>query len=403
MSAVDSADLVIIGGGAIGSWASCFAADAGAGKVVVLEQGLAGAAVSSRASGIVRVQGGSVPAIRLGSFSAGFYRRQQKELWGVDSGFRQHGYLILALDEQEVEDARTRIDMQRAEGLNVEWLDEQQVLSANPTLAEGTFVGAAYGRDDGAIDPARNIVAYHLAMRRCGVDLREHTRVTGFEFADAGSTRITGVKTDKGVIATERVLLAGGLQQRALLEMAGIPRLQVGGVRHQVAVTAPHPAFDRDLLPMVLSLKAGTYWRIEDDGLLFGMTRPNETPGEARDIDHEVLANMRDRVASLVSVTAGLGLRRIWAATIDYTPDALPIIGPAIGKEGAIAGLFLASAAGHGMMWGPGVARAAVDLALHGETALLDVTDLGMDRFDEEGRSRLVSEPLALPFPKVAW
>src|SRR5690606_26688616 len=101
---------------------------------------------------------------------------------------------------------------------------------------------AAYGRDDGAIDPARNIVAYQLAMRRCGVDLREHTRVIGFEFADAGSRRITGVKTDKGVIATERVLLAGGLQQRALLEMAGIPRLQVGGVRHQVAVTAPDPA-----------------------------------------------------------------------------------------------------------------------------------------------------------------
>jgi sarcosine oxidase subunit beta len=54
------------------------------------------------------------------------------------------------------------------------------------------------------------------------------------------------------------------------------------------------------------------------------------------------------------------------------------------------------------MMWGPGVARVAADLALHGRTDVLDATDLGLDRFDEQGRSRLATDPIALPFPVSA-
>jgi sarcosine oxidase subunit beta len=53
------------------------------------------------------------------------------------------------------------------------------------------------------------------------------------------------------------------------------------------------------------------------------------------------------------------------------------------------------------MMWGPGVAKAAADLTVSGWTDVLDVTDLGLDRFDEHGRSRLAPDPIALPFPEV--
>ena len=102
-------------------------------------------------------------------------------------------------------------------------------------------------------------------------------------------------------------------------------------------------------------------------------------------------------------ITRDLGLRKIWAATIDYTPDHLPILGPAIRPDGSpIGGVTVASAAGHGMMWGPGVARVAADLVLRGASDLIDVTDLGLDRFDAEGRSRLATDPIALPFPSVA-
>jgi glycine/D-amino acid oxidase-like deaminating enzyme len=111
---------------------------------------------------------------------------------------------------------------------------------------------------------------------------------------------------------------------------------------------------------------------------------------------------MRRRLAELVPVTAGLGLRRIWAATIDYTPDHLPIIGPARAGENICNGCTVVSAGGHGMMWGPAVARAAADVALTGRSDVVDVTDLGLDRFDEAGRSRLATDPIALPFPETA-
>jgi len=149
-------------------------------------------------------------------------------------------------------------------------------------------------------------------------------------------------------------------------------------------------------VPMVFDLAAGLYWRPEEGGLLFGMSNPEELPGDNREVDEAYLALMRQRLARLVPVTGRLGLRRIWAATIDYTPDHLPIICRAPGLEG----VTVASAAGGGMMWGPAVARAAADVALTGSSDVVDVSVLGLDRFDEAGRSRLATDPIALPFPE---
>ena len=145
---------------------------------------------------------------------------------------------------------------------------------------------------------------------------------------------------------------------------------------------------------MVFDIGAGLYWRLEEGGLLFGWSDPDEQPGEARSIDWAAYERARARLAGFVPVTRDLGLRRIWAATIDYTPDHLPILGPALTPAGErIEGVTVASAGGHGMMWGPGVARVAADLVVRGRTELIDVTDLGLDRFDAEGRSRLAARP----------
>jgi len=132
------------------------------------------------------------------------------------------------------------------------------------------------------------------------------------------------------------------------------------------------------------------------------MSNPDEPPGENRSVDYDYLATMRARLETLVPATVGLGLRRVWAATIDYTPDHLPIIGPAIGQDGPLAGVTVASAGGAGMMWGPGVARAAADIALTGSSDVVDTTNLGLDRFDSRGHSKLAADPIALPFPEMA-
>ncbi len=238
-------------------------------------------------------------------------------------------------------------------------------------------------------------------MQAAGVELRERTTFSGLRTSGSadGGTRVTGVETDRGVIETERVLLTGGPSLRAVGEAAGVP-IPAGAVRHTVAVLEPHPAFAVERAPMVFDIGAGLYWRLEEGGLLFGWSDPDDDPGEARRIDWTFYERMRERLAGFVPVTRDLGLRRIWAATIDYTPDHLPILGSALRPDGtAIGGVTVASAGGHGMMWGPGVARVAADQAVRGRTDLIDTTDLGLDRFDADGRSRIAPDPIALPFP----
>jgi sarcosine oxidase, subunit beta len=398
MADQQSADLVVVGAGTIGGWASTFAAEAGRRRVIVVERGLAGGGASSRAAGIVRAQGGTPLAVTLGRWTIDFYRRQQAR-YGTDSGFRELGYLILAVTARDEREGRARVEMQRRAGLDVTWLGADQARIVNPTLAEAGHRGGSYATTDGAIDPLRNVRAYSLAMQRAGVQLRERTPFEGLRLERG---RVVGVETSNGPIATERVLLTGGPTLRSVGRLAGL-RIAAGGARHQIAVTEPHPAFEVERQPMVFDLGRGLYWRLEEGGLLFGMSNPIEKPGVAREIDWAYLRRMQRRLEQLVPAARGLGLRKAWCATIDFTPDHQPILGPAVTPGGdRIEGVTIASPGGHGMMWGPAVARVAADLAVHGRTELIDVSELGLDRFDADGRSRLAADPIALPFPLSA-
>jgi sarcosine oxidase, subunit beta len=402
MAGVEHADLVVVGGGTIGGWASVFAARDGAGRVVVLERGVAGQGASSRAAGIVRAQGGTPTTVALGRWSIAFYRGQ-REMFGTDSGFRELGYLILAVTEDDERAGRERVAMQLREGLDVRWVGPAEAAALSPTLSPVGHRGGSFLATDGHIDPPRNVQAYSIAMAAAGVGLRERVAFTGIRTEPAGDDglRVVGVETEAGPLATERVILTGGPGLRAVGRLAGL-RIPAGAVCHSVAVLEPHEAF-ATAQPMVFDIGAGLYWRLEEAGLLFGWSDPNDRPGEAREIDWAAYEAMRGRLAAFVPVTRGLGLRKIWAATIDFTPDHLPILGPALLPDGRrIDGLTIASAGGHGMMWGPAVARVAADLALTGRTEVVDVTDLGLDRFDADGRSRLAADPIALPFPASA-
>jgi sarcosine oxidase subunit beta len=392
-----SADAVVVGGGTIGGWCAYFLRRAGLDRVVLLEKGLLGQGASSRAAGVVRMQGGTPTAVRLGQWSRRFYLGQRDE-FGIDSGFVAQGYLLPCFTEPEVAAARERLVMQSSLGVPVRWLDPAEVDAANPTLAPGQTLGGTFCDDDGYITPPRNVTAYAVALALSGVRVCEQVRFTGLVMEGG---RVTGVETPAGRISAPLVVLTGGPKLAEVGALAGI-RIPAGGVRHQVAVTEPHPDLRPARVPMVFDLLAGLYWRPEEGGLLFGMSNPDEQPGENVSVDEAYLARMRERLATLVPVTAALGLRRTWAATIDYTPDHLPIIGPALGPEGPLAGVTVASAGGHGMMWGPAVARAAADLALTGTSEVVDAAPLGLDRFDEAGRSRLATDPIALPFPEMA-
>jgi sarcosine oxidase subunit beta len=339
--------------------------------------------------------------VRLGTWSIGFYQGQH-ERYGVDSGFVGRGYVILAVRAADERAARERIEMQRATGLDARWVDDDGVRALIPSMADGRgFRGGSYVATDGWIDPPRNVRAYSLAMQRRDVEVRERVAFTGLRTrAGRGGRRVvTGVETTAGAIATRRVLLTGGPALQAVAKAAG-SRAWVGYARHQVVVTEPSEALQPETTAMAFDIGAGIYWRPEEGGFLWGMSNPTEEPGPGRAIDWRYLRRMERRLHRLVPATEGLGMKKVWAATIEYTPDHLPLAGPLVTESGAeVEGASIASACGHGMMWGPAVSRIAVDLLLEGETDVVEHAErFRMDRFDARGRSPFV-DPVALPFP----
>jgi sarcosine oxidase, subunit beta len=396
MTSSHSADVVVVGGGTVGAWTAVQLAERGAGHVVLLEAQTLGDGASSRASGMVRAQGGTEAAIRLGLRSQEFYSASG-ERYPLDCGFVRQGYLMPCFTEAEVEQAHARIALQQQLGLTVEWWSSSDLDSRDTGMAPGVTLGGSYAPGDGYINAPRNVLAYTAALTAQRVDVRERTAFTGLRTSGG---RVLGVDTSAGPIDTEHVVLTGGPHLGEIGAAAG-GRIPAGGTRHQVVVTEPVTSVNVDELPMVFDVGSGIYWRPgEVGGLLWGMSNPEEQPGEAGRFDPVYYEQVRERIEMLFPPVRGLGLRRTWAATIDYTPDHLPILGPLLTDGGPIDGTVVASPAGHGMMWGPAVAEVAADLTIKGECSWLDLTDLGLDRFDADGNSRVAPEPISLPFPE---
>lgn len=397
MTSFRSADVVVVGGGTVGAWTAVLLAENSTLDVVLLEARTLGDGASSRAAGMVRAQGGTETAIRLGLRSQEFYS-QSGDRFPLDCGFVRQGYLMPCFGPDEVSQAHDRIALQQSLGLDVEWLSSDDIDDRDTGLAPGVTLGASYAPGDGYIDAPRNVLAYTAALTTTGVDVREGCAFTGLRTAGG---RVIGVETSEGPLDTGRVVLTGGPQLAEVGARAGA-RIPAGGARHQVVVTAALP-LDVNTLPMVFDVTSGVYWRPgEAGGLLWGMSNPDERPGVAIDFDVDYFHTARKRIETLLPAVVGLGLRRSWAATIDYTPDHLPILGPLITDDGPVHGTVVASAAGHGMMWGPAVAQVAAELTNFGECDWLDLTDLGLDRFDADGNSRLAPEPISLPFPETS-
>jgi len=398
MTSSGSADVVVVGGGTVGAWTAVLLAESGVGHVVLLEAATLGDGASSRAAGMVRAQGGTEPAIKLGLRTQEFYAASG-ERFPLDCGFVTQGYLMPCFTESEVQQAHERIALQRSLGLEVEWLSSADLDDRKTGLASGVTLGASYAPGDGYLDAPRNVLAYTAALFANGVDVRERQAFTGLRTSGG---RVVGVDTSNGPIDTEHVVLTGGPKLAAVGAAAG-GRVHAGGTRHQVVVTAAPSELNIHDVPMAFDVTSGIYWRPgEAGGVLWGMSNPDEPPGTAVDFDTLYYRKARDRIEYLFPAIRGLGLRRSWAATIDYTPDHLPILGPLLTDDGPVDGTVVASPAGHGMMWGPAVAQVAADLTTTGECTWLDLTDLGLDRFDADGNSRVAPEPISLPFPEKA-
>jgi sarcosine oxidase subunit beta len=233
MTSSETADVVVVGGGTVGAWTAVLLAESGVQRVVLIEAATLGDGASSRAAGMVRAQGGTETAIRLGMRSQEFYAASG-DRFPLDCGFVAQGYLMPCFTDAEVRDAHDRIALQRELGLDVEWLSGDDLDARHTGLAQGVTLGASYAPGDGYIDAPRNVLAYTAALISTGVDVREHCSFTGLRTSGG---RVTGVDTSAGPIETARVVLTGGPRLAGVGATAG-GRIPAGGTRHQVVVTA---------------------------------------------------------------------------------------------------------------------------------------------------------------------
>jgi sarcosine oxidase subunit beta len=383
-------DVVIVGGGNLGLWTAHQLAARGVGRIAVCERQWAGFGATTRSAGVVRQQGGSETAIKLGKWARELYLSLGEEL-GLGSGFTTTGYYILAETAEEEAAFRELIELRRACGVPNDWIDAEEGKRRFPSLRWEGFRGATFNPDDGYVHPpivARNIT--YGVLRSGKADIFEHCEVTGIE--GRGGRYL--VRTTRGDFETERVVNAGGPRgARQLGEMVGVT-VPVSAARHQI-FTFPTLGMGVTEFPLFFALAQGIYVRPEEQGALLGMSNPQERADAsgryqiAYDWDyHETMQPvwehfwpaLRDQQVS-----------RAWAASIDYTPDHLPII------DQPLPGYYVVTAGGHGMMWGPALGMKAAELIDTGVVGDLPADEINFARFSQPHVRR---DSIALPFPE---
>jgi sarcosine oxidase subunit beta len=387
-------DVVVVGGGNLGLWTAHRLASRGFGRIAVLERGWAGGGATSRSAGVVRQQGGSETAAKLGRLSRELYLRLGEEL-GLDAGFRETGYFIVAETEEEKEGFLRLVEVRREAGVENEWVEPEEGRRRFPDLNWDRFVGATYTADDGYVHPpvaARNATCAVLGDD--AVDLFEMCEVTGVgQKGDHYS-----VESTCGTFEAERVVNAGGPRgARDIGGMVGV-EVPVMAVRHQIVSFPYVPEGFEHPFPLVFNVGKGYYWRPEEQGVLLGMSNPvdeaDETERYQIDFDWDYYARMRPDWESAHPALGGLPVSRAWAASIDYTPDHLPII------DEPMEGFYVLAAGGHGMMWGPALGEKMAGLISEGRVEDLPEEDIELARFSRERDPNRVEDTIALPFPK---
>src|SRR5919106_4146963 len=173
-----TADIVIIGAGAIGCSIAYHFGLRGSKNVVVLEQEFVGSGTTSKAAGGIRVQFPTDIEIQFSMQSLEFFRHFQEEM-GVNPHLRQVGYLFLLGSQPDIEHYTRQIALQRQYGLDVRLLTPDDVKAIVPQLRVDDLLAAVYSPQDGYADPHTVVQAYATRARQLGVKILEQTEVTG--------------------------------------------------------------------------------------------------------------------------------------------------------------------------------------------------------------------------------
>lgn len=373
--------IVIIGGGVMGASTAYHLALRGCTEVVLLErEAFFGLGATGRCAGGIRYQFSTEINVRLSQLSLPMLQRFEADT-GQAIDLQWPGYLFLLTNEQDVAKFERNVALQHRLGVPTEWLTGDEIRRWLPLLAAEDVVAGTFHKGDGLADPNGVVNGYIQAARRLGVVALTETAVTGIETNKGG---ITAVHTNRGTIHCQSVVNAAGPWSGLVSDMVGVP-LPLTPVRRQMLTTTPMPAIPADF-PFIIDFAQSLYFHRESNGLLTGMSNPQQAPGFDQSVDDTWEFTHMEAAIKRLPLLAHAGRLSGWAGLYEVTPDAHPILG----AVSQVAGYFVVTGfSGHGFMHGPVAGLLMSEFILDGKSSALDVSMLDYQRFAE---GRLVQE-----------
>jgi sarcosine oxidase subunit beta len=361
------ADVVIVGGGIFGLSLAYELCRRGVTDVLVLERGYLNAGASGRNGGGVRAQWSTPTMIRLARRTLAIMDRFAVDM-GVNVWFRRGGYLFLAPTREQVARIERNARLHAREGLRTRVIGRDEALAIVPQLDGSRFLAASWNPDDGVVFPWPFLWGYAGRARALGAKVATFTCVTGF---DVTGGRVTAVRTDRGRVACDTVVVASGAWSKEVAALAGVA-LPNRPTRHEILVTEPLKPW---LGPLVSVLGSGLYFSQSLRGeIVGGMGDPEEPEGVVQGSTLRFLARFARAATAVVPALAGVKVVRQWAGCYDVTPDNNPVLGPA----GYPNFHQLSGFVGHGFMMAPAVAELYADLlAGRGRDEIFDRFGIG--------------------------
>jgi sarcosine oxidase subunit beta len=352
-----TADLVIIGGGVIGTATAYFATRAGLKSIVVEKRGALGELTTSASLAAFRAQFTEPENIVMMQESIGLFERF-RELTGSDIGIHQPGYLFVTTADDGYTKCKARVELQKSFGLDdVELLTGDECRARFPYIAP-EITAATFRQRDGWLSAHELTYGY---ARASDAQFFVETPVSDF---CRDPNKITGIVTPRGKIFADNIVICAGPFAGVVARLAGVD-LQLENVRHHQLTLGKHHLIPHDA-PMVVDSDTGAHWRPEGQGAVFGYSRPEPAsePLEYVPTDWDFPAQVLDGVARVTPFwneiiptlkRSDLGLV---AGQYTETPDLNPLIGAT-----HVDGLWLNTAyGGHGVMMSAAGARLFIDV-----------------------------------------
>jgi glycine/D-amino acid oxidase-like deaminating enzyme len=382
---VDSADVVIVGGGIVGSAVAYFLSSDSAfhgRRVVLIEQDASYAQASTaRSAGGLRQQFSTPENIAMSQFTLSLIR-QIKAVFGLDAdvGFHEHGYLIMATHGSRAVLAEN-VALQRSCGADITLMEASELPHRFPWLSNDGVVAAGFGRSgEGWFDPPSLATLFRNAAKVAGVTIL-HDQVTAIDARDCVET----VQLANGArIACGALVNAAGPWAGALAALAGVSLPVEPRKRYVYVIDCREASAALHGAPLTVD-PSGVWFRPEGRFFLCGKS-PDEhdepLPTDLERIDHsfferEVWPQLASRVPAFESVK----VVNAWAGYYDYnTLDHNAVVGP----HPRLGNFYFANGfSGHGAQQGAAAGRAVAELIVHGSFKTIDLARLGYNRIAE--------------------